>query len=653
MSLQNKFFTGGSILKAVVFAGAAVGCLAVTGEVPLGEFPLGGNGDALVRHVIEHRGEPLRDIVTEHTLYASDFGAVSDDGQDDLPALRALFAKAVEQGGTRVVIEPGVYNLLSAQDDTNAFDLKGGEDIVIDGSGAELLNGNPKSGFFGITGCKRMILRGFTADYNPPPFTQGKIVGVNRAERSFDFEVNEGFPLSDLSFFEGRNQIFGFLMDSRPEFRGRLKPDAKHAIRIQLPIQQAHPTGINEKQTVTAEKAVEVLGPRTVRLRTTDNRINSFEIGDFYVQLARSGTTQWVLYNNCEDLTFENLTIHASGAAVFIGSVCERVNILNCKVIPRGDRLISANGGGAIAQSHSKGIWVEGCRFESISDDPVNFYSKPIAPLAVAPGGGFYLFGAPPDRLAVGDELALFDSSEGKTIFRTKVATLNKNIATFDPPVDSALADLCGNPKERNWNVLKMHDYFMNLRLQSDYYVVRSNEFINCRGRLLLRASRGVVEGNRVVGSAMGGLVLANDWVCPEGYRICDSVIRNNHFAEFGYTADGSPASDIKLIRVPRDGDPFDAPGAGREHENILIANNTFANWYREPGLGIHGVKGLRLTGNRFIKDPKHPYFQGTPDTVIHIENSEDVVLSGNQNETPAKEFVQVDKGSDRISVGK
>jgi hypothetical protein len=653
MMLQCKFYKGRLIFRILVVAGITAGFSAVFGETPFGEFPLGENGDALVRHVIEHRGRPLRETETLHVLKASEFGAVPNDSKDDLPALRALFAKAVAQGKTTVVIEPGVYDLLSAEDDTNAFDLIGGEDIVIEGTGAELLHGNPKSGFFGITRCRRMILRGFTADYNPPPFTQGKIVGLNRAERTFDLEVDEGFPLSDLSFFAGRNQIFGFLMDKRSEFRGRLKPGAKHAIRIQFPIQQAHPKGINEKQTVAADKAVEVLGPRTVRLRTTDNRINSFEIGDFYVQLARSGTTQWVLYNNCEDLTFDNLTIHASGAAVFIGSVCERVNILNCKIVPRGDRLISANGGGAIAQSHSKGIWVEGCRFESISDDPVNFYSKPIAPLTVAPGGGFYLFGASPNRLAVGDELALFDASEGQTIFRTKVATLKGNIATFDPPLDPAIADLCGNPKERSWNVLKYHDYFMNLRLQSDYYVVKNNEFINCRGRLLLRASRGVVEDNRVTGSAMGGLVLANDWVVPEGYRVCDTVIRNNHFAEFGFTDDDSPASDIKLIRVPRDGDPFDALGAGREHENILIANNTFANWYREPGLGIHGVKGLRLTGNRFIKDPKHPYFQGTPDTVIHIENSEDVVLSGNQNEIPAKEFVQVDKGSDRISVGK
>jgi hypothetical protein len=162
-----------------------------------------------------------------------------------------------------------------------------------------------------------------------------------------------------------------------------------------------------------------------------------------------------------------------------------------------------------------------------------------------------------------------------------------------------------------------------------------------------------VVEGNRVVGSAMGGLVLANDWVCPEGYRVCDTVIRNNSFSDFGFTGgDDSPASDIKLIRVPRDGDPFDAPGAGREHRNLLITGNIFENWYRQPGLGIHGVSGLRLTGNRFVQDPKHPYYQGVPDAVIHIENSEDVSVFGNRNETEAKEFVTVDEESDRITVG-
>lgn len=635
------------ILNVLCVAGMA----SAAGAIPLGEFPLGDNGDALVQHVVEHRGRPLTHIETPNVFKVSDFGAVPDDGKDDLPAVRAALAKAVEAGNATLLFEPGEYNLLSVADDTDALDIREADGLVIEGNGAELINGNPKSAFFRITNCRRIILRNFTADYNPPPFTQGRIVGVNKAERSFDFQVDEGYPLSDLSFFEGRNQIFGMLMDQRPEFRGRLKPGAKHAIRLQLPVTQEHPSGLNEKQQSIRDNAVEVLGPRTVRLHTTDDRIRYFEAGDLYVQLARSGTTQWVLYNNSQDLTFQNLTIHASGAAVFIGSVCERVNILQCRIVPRGDRLISANGGGAIAQSHVSGIWVEGCRFQSISDDPVNFYSKPVAPTAVAPNGGLTLHGAPPERLAVGDEVAFFDSSEGKTLFCTKVATLNKNIATFNPPVDPAMLDLCGNPKERSWNVLKHYDYFMNLRLQSDYYVVRNNEFINCRGRLLLRASRGVVEGNRVVGSAMGGLVLANDWVCPEGYRVCDAVIRNNHFAEFGFVADDSPASDIRLIRVPRDGDPFDAPGAGREHENILIENNTFANWYRQPGLGIHGVNGLRLTGNRFMQEPAHPYVQGMPESVVHIENSENVVVSGNRNETPAHEFVIVDEGCSGVKI--
>jgi hypothetical protein len=490
-----------------------------------------------------------------------------------------------------------------------------------------------------------MILRGFTTDYDPPPYTQGRIVAVDKKARTFDFQVDEGFPLSDRTFFEGRNQIFGFLMDKRPEFRGRLKAGATHSVRVEVPgVRSEIPSGAGgpERNRPGTSQGPETVGERTVRLRTIDGRIQHFEVGDLYVQLARSGTTQWVLYNNSEDITFQDITIHAAGAAVFIGSVCERVNILGCKIVPRGGRLISANGGGAIAQSHGRGIWVEGCRFESISDDPVNFYSKPIFALAPAEGGGLHMKGASPDRLAAGDEVAFFDTSEGKTIFRTRVVSNRKGVVAFDPPVDPATLEMCGDPKETKDEKLKKFDYLMNLRLQSDYYVVRNNEFINCRGRVLLRASRGVVEGNTVRGSAMGGAVLINDWVCPEGYRVTDAVFRDNTFEECGLVTDDSGSSMIVFVRYPRPGDPFDAPSDSREHRNVLFQNNTFKNWFRTPGFSIHGITKLRMTGNTFLREASHPYAQSPDAPVIRIENSGDIRFEENICRAGEAKFLEI-----------
>lgn len=614
------------------------------GGIPLGEFPLEDGGDALFEHIIEQRGRPVTSVETRHVLYARDFGAVPDNGKDDLPALRRMIAEAVARGKTKMVLEPGVYNLLSAEDDTYALELRRGEDLILEGNGAELLHGNPKSGFFRLTQCKRVILRNFTTDYDPPPFTQGVIVGVDPEMRTFDLRVDPGYPLADDTFFEGRDQIFGFLMDRRPEFRGRMKPGATHSVRVNVPqVRSGIPVGV---QTGERRDTVPVLGPevideRTVRLQTIDRRIRHFEEGDLYVQLARSNATQWVLHHDCEDITFQNLTIHATGAAVFIGTVANRINILDCQVVPRGDRLIAANGGGAIAQAHVQGIWVEGCRFQSISDDPVNFYSKPIFITAEAGDGGFHLWGATPDRLAVGDEVAFFDVTEGRTSFVSTVARLENQTAWFDPPVDPSLLTLLGDPSERNSNVLKQYDYLMNLRLQSDYYVVRNNEFINCRGRVLLRSSRGMVEGNTVIGSAMGGLVIENDWVCPEGYRVTDTVIRNNRFEEFGLTVDDHGANSILFVRYPREGDPFQAPSGSREHQNLLISGNTFANWVREPAFTISGISGLQMVRNTFLRDPGHPYAATSPiHAVIEIEHADGVRIRENTDRSGAKRLV-------------
>ncbi len=597
---------------------------------PKGEFPLADGGDALFQHIVEVRGRPVTEVETTQTLNARDFGAVPDDAKDDLSALRAVFAQAAKDGKTMVKLEAGVYHLRSVADDENAFVINGAQDVVIDGEGAELVNTNPKSAFFNVVDCERLVLRNFIADYDPPAFTQGKVVGVDRDNQTFDYEVQEGFPLADKTFFENRTQIFGFLMDNRPEFRGRMKPGAPHAIRVRNPV---------------------VLGTRTVRLQT-DFKIRFVEVGDLFVQLARSGSTHWVLYDRSRDVTFQNITIHAAGAAVFIGGTSDRINILNCKVIPRGDRLISANGGGSIAQAFGQGIWVEGCRFESLSDDPVNFYSKPIyIPKAGEEGSALHLWPVLPGRLAAGDEVAFFDPREGKTISRAKVATFGNGIATFDPPIDVSQLNLAGDTSERSRETLKKHDFLINLRLLSDYYVVKDNEFINCRGRLLVRCSRGVIEGNTVRGSGMGGLVMQNDWVTPEGYQVRDVVVRNNTFDECGLTTDEQGMSSIVFSRIPRGDDPFDAPSDWREHANVLIRGNTFKNWARNPALSVHGIERLWIVDNTFAQDSRHPYFPGADTAVITIANSDSVTIRGNLNDTSAKKFVNVSKDSGDVKI--
>ena len=106
MRRRSMEWVRGGVLACAAVAAGATGSIAER-DFSYGEFPLGERGDARARHVVEQRGKPLRNIDTVHTLHASAFGAVPDDGRDDLPALRALFAEAVARGRTRVVIEPG------------------------------------------------------------------------------------------------------------------------------------------------------------------------------------------------------------------------------------------------------------------------------------------------------------------------------------------------------------------------------------------------------------------------------------------------------------------------------------------------------------------------------------------------------------------
>ncbi len=63
-------------------------------------------------------------------------------------------------------------------------------DLTIDLQGSDLYFSVPLVSEILITCCTNIVLENFTADYNPLPFTQVRVVSVNGKQRHVQFEVD-------------------------------------------------------------------------------------------------------------------------------------------------------------------------------------------------------------------------------------------------------------------------------------------------------------------------------------------------------------------------------------------------------------------------------------------------------------------------------
>ena len=102
--------------------------------------------DALRADILQHRPLPLTGLNVRVSLNVKDSGAVPGDGKDD----RAAVAAAV-------------------------LPLTGKKDLLIDGHGAQILIHRQDISFAAITNSTNLIIRNFSIDYDPLPFSQGTV----------------------------------------------------------------------------------------------------------------------------------------------------------------------------------------------------------------------------------------------------------------------------------------------------------------------------------------------------------------------------------------------------------------------------------------------------------------------------------------------
>ena len=557
------------------------------------------------------RALPLVNLNTTSTINVSNYGAVVNDGNNDITAIQNAIQAAINlataQNPVRLLFENGTYDLMPADGITHSIQMTDANGILWDGQDAEFLVHNPAVGFLSLLRCKNTIIKDISIDYVTLPFTQGIVTNVDVANGFFEFKVDDNFPLPTEAFFSNSPDRWGMFKNSK----GGLKKGTRNLI--------------------SHNRFFELVGTRTYKYGNQNaNNLTNVAIGDYFVHIARNNGKTLISNNACKNLTYLNVIGYTSPAGGFNARDSEEWNIINCQIKFKEGRLHTLNADAMHINGGKFGPWVENSLFEGFADDCMNLkYTKRDITTINSPNqitvrssvavGENMEFYNPRDGVFLGSATVTNVVNLGGNLFRLTLSN-NINITTITDP-DHQLADKAYIESRSNESFIFRNNIVRNSRrygilVQSKYALIENNTFQNLSGSGI-RIENGV------------------DW--GEGFRANQIEIKGNTFDNCGYDTDyindlssATIAVDFRKLGTPCN---TSLTWCGTEttnwqgHSNIRVLDNRIL--YNKRGLFLKNISGLTVTNN-FI-----------------CHNGQDITLG--TNGSPIDETIQNSSGISKV----
>jgi len=540
---------------------------------------------------------------------------------------KTMIKAALAQGQRHIVVAPGEYYM----------DLKDGvpltldslHDVEIIGNGAEIICNAPSQAIE-IKNCKNLTISGISIDYDPLPFTEGKIIDMDTAKRMWmDVKIYEGYR---TDMIEGR------------------KPD-----RFQVFDAQTH----NLKKNLYtyfggAFSKVEKTGDHLFRFyKSSFNKDACEEINDdvvFSLPYSSRMRTHAIVLSKSSNVHLKDVTLYAGNCFGFFEMECDKNTYDHCRVTIRQNdarysypRLRSNNADAFHSKYAIRGPQVTNCEFLYQGDDGIainaSFYR-------VVSGQGNKIFVDEDEqgmKIRAGHRVRFVDS-EGNVLTDAKVLKI-ETVTDFPASgLDSMFHVFKMNPAKRASLLLLTLDTLLainagtvvsSLDMAGEAFVVKNNTVGCTRARgILIKSSNGTIENNKVVGCELGGIVLAPELFWLEAGFSRNVLIRNNvvkdcMFANSSYGIEQAAPISVVAINTK---DSI-APAGG--FQNIRIINNTIEN-SPIPAIMLTSSTGATISGNRIsisseIKRTHGKRFGVDNTQVVWVKNSEEVKMSGNK----------------------
>ena len=545
------------------------------------------------------------------------FGAVGNGATDDGPAIRKAIAAAIASGQpATVAFEPKVYRVEPRYDRWCAFAIEDARQVTLDGHGATLLL-HPDNRALLLYRCEGIVVRGFTVDFAPLPFTQGEVVAVDRAKKAIHVRIHDGFPLPDGAlgrhgaFIEkGRHRYthkWAYIGDAR----GLSKADRLYAITGNA--KAGHADAI--LQTRVGERFVFPVVYRPHKGFGDSRFIIGKTPGDkgvFHTNPA--GLFQVRFSRRC---TLEDITVFSSPSMCFRLTGTQDVALRRVRIVykPGSGRLMVSASDGMHCKNNKTGPVIEDCEFEGLLDDSINLSTmsedvmERLSPTEFVTAYSDIAYYA--SSVAEGDTLLVYDPVRSVflgEVTAAKVEFINSHHRriTIDRAVEGIVdAKTVGRERTTRFYIKRAAPA-----------VVRGCTFRSQMKTAAVLRTPVVFERNTVHDTAYG-VHACNSFRFGEGPLPYEQTYRGNRFRDCWIAA-------IQLVRLGHDR-PL-APAGGP----VIVEGNTVVQG-NGHGIGIHNLRAVTVRDNtitmRAGADRKL--------RAINLHNCADVAIAGCTIEDP------------------
>jgi len=493
--------------------------------------------------------------------------------------LQAFIDREVKAGNHLITVPPGRYRISPKNREHLA--LRGLMDLTIIADGVEMVCTETTRALT-IDHCTNVILRGLTIDYDPLPFTQGRITGFSADRKTCEIELFAGYPPAEMA----RNFKYEVF-----------RPDTR-TLRC-------------EDRRVENLEAVDV---RHLRLGIPAGHGGDAErVGDLIVigaEYAPHGSAAHAI--ECShniNVRLESIDLFASNCFGFLEYDCDGSTYYRCRIdrrptsndpVLRADpRLRSLNADAFHSKRAIKGpVYLE-CSARFMGDDCVNICGD-YHLIMNSRGRELRVLAKHDMNILAGDpvELVTYDGrrlADARAVAIQPAGTIREEERVFlarqrmDASLKAArgaLTTAFAVTLDREVEISMGGVICSANRIGNGFAVKNCNFGFNRSRGILIKASNGQISGNRIQGTEMSAILIAPEYWWLEAGSSIDLQISDNTIIASG----GIP---ICVEAVAGNGDI--AP-AGL-HRNLSIVGNKVQDCLA-PGILVCATRGLHLENN-------------------------------------------------------
>lgn len=537
------------------------------------------------------------DIKQAKRIDLSSFGAIANDGLNDMDAFTKALEVCRKNPGTVLFITPGTYNIshkkalefeykaINGQygEDVQGYffkpkgeyviglDMDHFQDITIEADGVTII----QEGWYeaiSITNAKNVKIKGLKLTHKRPPFTTGEIIG------------------SEKDYFTMRIDTvkYPYLTD---KITGRV-----HFYDINR--QRIYTGGWNERKELT--------DAQTIKIHSKTNP----KVGDLCILRHCAHNRAGILIKESSNVTLEDVTIHSQPGMGIIGHRSEDIYMKNVQIIPAVNTVTSTNTDATHFTSCKGKIWFEGCKFAGQGDDCTNIHNyywsvyketDPKSVVITVEKADLHALSL--DYPDIGDTVALVSRENLSPVDYFTIKNVSTSIDEWKVVVSL----------DKEFNYDPGNYYMTNITRRPSVDIINNTVRSHMARAFLIKTGNVRIAGNVIQNSSGSAIQLGAEASWRESGPVQNILIENNWFLGCGY---GHGVQKGTVVSAEVNGIKATADIL---NSHIVIRNNVMEA-VGKSAIYISDTRVVEITNNEIAGSQN----------AVHVRNSESVNVKEN-----------------------